>query len=126
MTPVRGRVTGTNEKFNKKHSQTRIVVERTFAKWKNTWGYFDSKIKRPKINTLYHVMTATCVLHNMLIELGDLETAEVHDPPFVPNIARETSRSYGQSTLIGTLMREEMKEYLCPESVVTVDYDVDV
>ena len=119
MTPVRGRVTGTNEKFNKKHSQTRIVVERTFSKWKNTWGYFDSKINRPKINFLYHLMTATCVLHNMLIELGDLQTAVAHDTPFVSQVAVETNRSYGQSTIIGGLMRDEMKAFLCPESVVS-------
>ena len=74
------------EKFNKKQSQTRIIVERAFGRWKQTWAIFDSRIKRPHLPTLYQSMIATCVLHNVLLDMNETDlsergfTPEVHQP----------------------------------------------
>ena len=111
MTPIKGTNLDIDEdKFNTKLSQTRIIVERAFGKWKQTWAFFDSKIKRPQLRSLYHYMNAACILHNMLVEFRELDTSE--DSTFVPVAVTETSRSYGYSTFLSTLQRDEMMEYV--------------
>ena len=111
MTPIKGTELGEDEeKFNTKLSQTRIIVERAFGKWKQTWAFFDSKVKRPQLKSLYHYMTATCILHNMLVEFKEVDTSV--DPHFVPARVTETSRSYGYSTFLGSLQRDEMMNFV--------------
>ena len=86
MIPLSGRqLNDDQELFNKKHSQTHIVVERTFGRWKQTWAMFDSKVKRPVLRRLYEAMVATCVLHNMLVECGEIYEGQ-EDPGFEPEV----------------------------------------
>ncbi|MCO5584551.1 hypothetical protein L7F22_038479 [Adiantum nelumboides] len=64
------------QRFNFKLSSTRIVVERTFGRLKQMWGYLQQRIKQPDVGFLSKVITACCVLHNIWLQLGELEIGE--------------------------------------------------
>lgn len=54
--------------FNFKLSSTQIVVERTFGRLKQMWGFLHQTIKRPNIDFLPQILVAACVLHNICLD----------------------------------------------------------
>ncbi|MCO5580168.1 hypothetical protein L7F22_034035 [Adiantum nelumboides] len=64
------------QRFNFKLFSTRIMVERTFGRLKQMWGYLQQRIKQPDVGFLPKVITACCVLHNIWLKFGELETGE--------------------------------------------------
>ena len=69
--PDRGRLTPEQRKFNKKFSALRCVVECAFGMLKSRWRIVMKKIEQ-KTSTLTKTVVASCVLHNICIERGDL------------------------------------------------------
>ena len=67
--PDRGRLTPEQRKFNK--SALRCVVEGVFGMLKSRWGIVLNKIEQ-KTSMLTKTVVASCVLHNICIERGDL------------------------------------------------------
>ena len=67
----RGHLTPEQKKFNKKFSALRCVVERAFGMLKSRWRIVMKKIEQ-KTTTLTKTVVASCVLHNICIERGDL------------------------------------------------------
>lgn len=69
--PDRGRLTPEQRKFNKKFNALRCVVERAFGMLKSRWRKVMKKIDQ-KTSMLTKTVVASCVLHNICIERGDL------------------------------------------------------
>ena len=69
--PDRGHLTPEQRKFNKKFSALRSVVERAFGMLKSRWGIVMNKIEQ-KTSMLTKTVVASCILHNICIERGDL------------------------------------------------------
>ena len=100
------------EAFNKKHSQTRIIVERAFGRWKQSWAIFDSKIKRPQLRSLYNAMVATCVLHNLLLEMGEIDMSDADFIPSAPVQPDDDELGRNQSLGRGEAQRDAMFAYI--------------
>ncbi|KAG9405405.1 putative nuclease harbi1 [Aphanomyces cochlioides] len=54
--------------FNYKHSQTRNVLERAFALWKNVFRIFASDLLHDTPEEMASLIEATLVLHNWFID----------------------------------------------------------
>ena len=63
-------ITEAKELHNKRHSSTRMVVERVFSDLKNRWLRLSS-IEADLANA-NSIIGACCVLHNMCINHGDI------------------------------------------------------
>ena len=59
-------------KFNQKHSQTRIVVERAFGGLKNRWRCLISPLDMG-VDNIVMLISACCVLHNLCVKAGEVE-----------------------------------------------------
>lgn len=69
--PDRGVLTPEQRKFNKRFSSLRCPVECAFGMLKSQWRIVMKKIEQ-KTSTLTKTVVASCVLHNICIERGDL------------------------------------------------------
>lgn len=65
------------ERYNKLHSSTRIVVERSFSDLKNR--FLRLKYLECDIEFATKVIMACCVLHNICIDNGDISSADTQD-----------------------------------------------
>lgn len=85
LTPVLQPQTHAEEAYNKSQISTRNTVERCFGLWKRRFPCLEKGITLRKTTTLLQVIVATAVLHNMCIELDDVEP--LHD--FQPDVSND-------------------------------------
>jgi hypothetical protein len=111
----------TKEKFNRKHSSIRNVIERSFGLLKMKWEIL-YRIKKYPMWKQKMIVVACMVLHNFIREHNseDVDFARFdHDPNYMPTIlerykrdailanASDTSTSEASSTCMDTF-REEL------------------
>ncbi|MCO5553897.1 hypothetical protein L7F22_007423 [Adiantum nelumboides] len=63
------------QNFNFKLSSTQTVMERTFGRLKQMWGYLHQQIKQLDIELLLDIITLCCILHNIWLQFGEMETS---------------------------------------------------
>lgn len=56
--------------FNFIRSSTRIVMECSFGRLKNTWLFLHNPIRQPDVKFLLKLIAACCILHNILLDFG--------------------------------------------------------
>eukprot|EP01018_Ginkgo_biloba_P020554 Gb_20352 [translate_table: standard] len=72
MTPYQGKdLSLSRVAFNAKHRQTRMVAERALARFKGTWRIVEGVMWRPDKHKLPRIILVCCLLHNIIIDLGD-------------------------------------------------------
>ncbi|KAF0739178.1 hypothetical protein Ae201684P_012872 [Aphanomyces euteiches] len=69
--PIRTSMPDDEAHFNLLHSRTRIVVERAFGLWKNTFRIFKTPLLQSNPAQMAAIITATMVLHNLFIDFDD-------------------------------------------------------
>ncbi|XP_066585460.1 putative nuclease HARBI1 [Prorops nasuta] len=71
LTPFRNPVSLEEERYNEIHSRTRMVVERTFGVWKRRFPCLSNGLTL-KLQTCTSIITATAVLHNLLLMYNEI------------------------------------------------------
>lgn len=71
MVPFSGEVSGAEELYNKRHSSTRMVIERAFGDLKGRWRRLHSL--EAELSYAKKIIAACCVLHNLSIKYGDIQ-----------------------------------------------------
>ncbi|CAH2100828.1 unnamed protein product [Euphydryas editha] len=73
LVPISQPQTTAEEAYNKCHIATRNTVERCFGVWKRRCPCLEKGITLNKTSTVLQVIIASAVLHNMCIELNEVE-----------------------------------------------------
>lgn len=80
LTPINYPKTSAEHKYNTSHNETWNVVEKTIELWKRRFSCLTSEM-RVYIETIFDIIVATGVLHNIAIEMGDIEPFEEEEHP---------------------------------------------
>ncbi|CAG9129809.1 unnamed protein product [Plutella xylostella] len=82
--------TNSEEAYNKTHITTRNTVERFFGVWKRRCPCLEKGVTLRKTSTILQVIAACAVLHNICIELNEVEPPNDFQPDedhqIIPNI----------------------------------------
>ncbi|XP_021194917.3 putative nuclease HARBI1 [Helicoverpa armigera] len=73
LVPIAKPQTSAEEAYNKCHIATRSTVERCFGVWKRRCPCLEKGITLNKTSTVLQVIVASAVLHNMCIDLDEME-----------------------------------------------------
>lgn len=102
----RGRLTQQQRKFNRRFSALRCVVENAFGMLKSRWGIVLKKIEQ-HLKSMKTTVIATCVLHNICIERGDM-----YDMSDSDSSDDDSSDDDGGGLETGDDIRDALKEYV--------------
>ncbi|XP_022997817.1 protein ALP1-like [Cucurbita maxima] len=72
VTPYDGKeLQPSKAEFNKRHTETRLVVQRALASLKERWRIIQGVMWRPDKHRLPRIILVCCLLHNIIIDVGD-------------------------------------------------------
>ncbi|XP_057449131.1 protein ALP1-like [Lotus japonicus] len=98
--------------FNRRHLETRMVAKRALVMLKEMWGIIQGTMWRPNKHRLSKVILVCCILHNIVIDMGDRVQNEQlsnlptnHDPGYHQLICEAEDPQ-------GVLLRENVSRYL--------------
>ncbi|KAJ0487311.1 putative harbinger transposase-derived nuclease domain-containing protein [Helianthus annuus] len=113
LTPYQGDQLGDYEmKFNEMLFKTQMVTNEAFVKLKENWKILKGELWRPDKNRLPLIITACCILHNILIDMED-EVQETlvfsggHDLDYRPVFC-----DADDDDQVGAVLREKICRYL--------------
>lgn len=100
-------------RYNYKHSQTRITVERSFGILKNRYRILLGKLQQKTPTNVTRVIVSCLVLHNLMVELKDTYPVTGADPNPAPystltSLDVENDLSHEQ----GLMKQTDIMEYL--------------
>ncbi|PKA48537.1 hypothetical protein AXF42_Ash017436 [Apostasia shenzhenica] len=111
ITPYQGKeLSESMKRFNNKHLSTRMVAQRALTKFKDTWRILQGEMWRPDKNRLPRIILVCCVLHNIIIDMGDEEggatsAANCHDMSYKQQICSFSDKD-------GVPARDKLSQYL--------------
>lgn len=97
------------QKFNKRLSSARRIVESTFGILAQKWRCFQ-KTFEIDVNTVVYVVKAACCLHNYLKEKGELHVNEEDHSENIQSL-RSLNTINSRSSLVAYAVREEFISY---------------
>ncbi|CAM8958511.1 unnamed protein product [Rhodiola kirilowii] len=72
MTPYQGKdISNSRLEFNKRHFATRMVAQRALKRLKDMWKIIQGVMWRPDKHKLPSIILVCCLLHNIIIDMGD-------------------------------------------------------
>ncbi|CAM8909967.1 unnamed protein product [Rhodiola kirilowii] len=111
VTPYQGKdLSNSRLEFNKRHFATRMVAQRALARLKDMWKIIQGVMWRPDKHKLPSIILVCCLLHNIIIDLGDEVQDEMplscdHDPGYRQQICESVDKK-------GSSQRDKLRRYL--------------
>jgi hypothetical protein len=105
--PLRNR----QRRFNKKHSQSRIVVEQAFGRLKNRFQLL-KELRTKKTKTATDLIEISLILHNLVERLNDVweSSEDMHQNQIQYNINYNNSRHTQATKELGNIKRQNLMD----------------
>ncbi|XP_027349958.1 protein ANTAGONIST OF LIKE HETEROCHROMATIN PROTEIN 1 [Abrus precatorius] len=114
MTPYENNATSVSQStFNHKHGAARLLAVRAFSLLKGSWRILSKVMWRPDKRKLPSIILTCCLLHNIIIDFGDILHQNValsghHDSGYQEQSCKQVDPS-------GRTMRENLIKHLQPD-----------
>eukprot|EP01018_Ginkgo_biloba_P020532 Gb_33567 [translate_table: standard] len=111
ITPYQGKdLSPSKLAFNAKHLATRMVAEHALARFKGTWRIVDGVMWRPDKHKLPRIILVCCLLHNIIIDLGDelqqdLPLSHHHDAAYKQQLCQFVDAN-------AQIIRDKLSDYI--------------
>ncbi|KAE9289727.1 hypothetical protein PF008_g25818 [Phytophthora fragariae] len=108
-----GSLTQQQHHFNTLHSSTRMAVERTFGLWKGRLRALQKVLDEKTVDKTVRVVTATVVLHNLMIDLRDSTRIKRYKEPSFEEPDDSVQLGSALARQIGKQKREDITNLIC-------------
>ncbi|XP_052762027.1 putative nuclease HARBI1 [Mya arenaria] len=90
LTPYRVSDTPVKTRFNRAHCRSRVVIERTFGRWKRRFSVMCKKVRKTPAQACREIV-ACAALHNIAMLFGepDVDDGDVDELPLIPYVGGE-------------------------------------